>query len=280
MRALWLFHRRPVLAIGMALALVVVIGIAAATNGAGGRHAGAIVAAPTFRRGPASTTLPASTPRYTPSTVEPAATATQTSIDSRLAQAESPSSIAAAEVLAVPAPRDSSAYPAVPAEARESPIAYASSFTTELLDRNYRHQSRAELLAWAQAEESPNTLPGVPASIANKALYASLADPAMPGGTGASPVPSVKGWAADANAGTSQRVIDVLVTVDPAWTQIIDQGWEPRDPLMSMMDVTGTLIVGNGATTARHAVSMVLAVGSCDRVLGLGAMAVQNWTVR
>jgi hypothetical protein len=120
----------------------------------------------------------------------------------------------------------------------------------------------------------------VPASIANRAVYASLADPGMPGGTGASPVPSVEGWAADARGGTSQEVIDVLVTVDPAWTEIIDQGWEPRDPLMSMMDVTGTLIVRTGTTTARHAVSMVLAVGSCDRVPGLGAMAVQDWTVR
>lgn len=123
-------------------------------------------------------------------------------------------------------------------------------------------------------------LPGVPSSIANKALYASLADPDIGGGTGASPVPSPAVWAAEARTGTTQRVTDLLVSVDPSWTEIIDRGWEPRDPLMTIMDVTGTLIVGTGKTTARLSVSMVLALGSCDRAPGLGAMAVQDWTVR
>jgi len=204
----------------------------------------------------------------------------QASIDSQLARAESPSSIAAAEALTVPVASDSSAYPAVPASARENAATYAASFTAELLDRNYRSQSRAKLLAWAQGEEAPNTLPGVPASIANKALYASLADPGIAGGSGGSPVPSPALWATEASSGTTQRVSDVLVAVDPSWTQLIGKGWERRDPLMTMMDVTGTLVVSTGATTTAEAVSMDLALGSCERAPGLGAIAVQDWTVR
>jgi hypothetical protein len=285
MGALWLLHRRAVLAgialaVGLTLAVGIVIAIAAASKGNGGHHADAVVTSPTTRARPSSTTQGPPARAYTPSTVEPAQTAMQRSIDGQLARAESSSSIAAAAVLSVPAGEDSAAYPAVSAAVRQSPTAYASSFAAELLDRNYRGQSRAELLAWAQGEEAPNMLPGVPSSIANKALYASLADPGIGGGNGASPVPSPAVWAAEARTATTQRVTDLLVSVDPSWTEIIDRGWEPRDPLMTIMDVTGTLIVGTGKATARLSVSMVLTLGSCDRAPGLGAMAVQDWTVR
>ena len=60
-------------------------------------------------------------------------------------------------------------------------------------------QSRGALLAWAEHEEAPNTLPGVPASVAGKALVLSLADPDLPGGS-PSPVPSAPQWVADAEA--------------------------------------------------------------------------------
>ena len=76
-----------------------------------------------------------------------------------------------------------------------APIAVA--FTTELLDTNFAVQSRDALLAWAEHEEAPNTLPGVPASVAGKALVLSLADPDLPGGS-PSPVPSAPQWVADA----------------------------------------------------------------------------------
>jgi hypothetical protein len=286
MGVLWLLHRRAVLAagialaVGLALAVGIVIATAAASKGNSGHHPDAVATSPTVKARPSSTTPVPPARTYTPSTVEPAQTALQRSIDGQLARAESSSSIAAAEVLVVPAGEDSAAYPAVPAAARQSPTVYASSFAAELLNRNYRRQSRAELLTWAQAEEALNLLPGVPSSIANKTLYASLADPGIAGATGASPVPSPAAWAAAARTGTTQRVTDLLVAVDPSWAEIIDRGWEPRDPLMTIMDVTGVLIVSTGKTTARRPVSMVLALGSCDRAPGLGAMAVQDWTVR
>jgi hypothetical protein len=282
MRAVWLFHRRAALAVAVGLVLVAVVGIAAIIDGPGRGPVGTVASSPSARRGSSPTTPPAApaTAAYTPSTVEPAETAVQRSIDNELARAESPSSIEAAEALTLPVGRDSPAYPAVPTASREDAFAYASSFAAELLDRNYRAQSRGELLAWAQAEEAANTLPGVPASIANKALSASLADPGIAGGNGASPVPSLAVWTADARSGMTQRVTGLLVAVDPSWTQIVAKGWEPRDPLMTIMDVTGTLTVRTADTTASHQVSMVLALGSCDRAPGLGAMAVQDWMVR
>ena len=81
--------------------------------------------------------------------------------------------------------------PSVPTADRGDPGTYAIAFATELLDTNFAVQSRDALLAWAEHEEAPNTLPGVPASVAGKALVLSLADPDLPGGS-PSPVPSAR----------------------------------------------------------------------------------------
>ena len=92
-------------------------------------------------------------------------------------------------------------------------------FASELLDTNYATQSRAELLAWAELEEAPNTLPGVPGSVAGKALVLSLADPGLPGGT-PSPTPSAAQWASDGQRDEVQSVNGLQAEVDPDWTQI------------------------------------------------------------
>jgi hypothetical protein len=279
MRALWLFHRRAMLALGGAGALVVAIVLVSAIGAHGSRssHHTPSLSAPEV----SSTTLaPSAAPAaYVPSTVDPAATQSQTSVDQQLARAESASAIAAVGALAVPAGGDSTTYPAVPAAARLDPTAYAMAFSAELLDRDYRGQSQSQLLAWAEDEAAANTLPGVPAPIAGKALYASLVDPGMAGGTAAGPMPTLAEWAADKRAGETQRMVGVTVTVDSAWSRIIGDGWEPRDPLMTIMDVKGTLIVTAGTDTTRHAVAMVVTLGSCLRTPGLGAVAVQDWTI-
>lgn len=229
---------------------------------------------------PTTRGIQADATRYTPATLDPAATATQTAIDHRLAQAESPSSIAALETLEIPAGQDSAAYPAVPAVDRRDPTTYARAFVTELLNRTYSEQSRAELLAWAQTESSSNTLPGVPTSVQAKALYASLASPALAGGSDATPVPSELSWRSAARTASTQRVSAMATTVDRSWTELVGQGWEPRDPLMTMIDVRLTLTVTSNGVSVTHAASLVVALGSCNATPGLGAVAVQDWLVQ
>ena len=143
-------------------------------------------------------TTTAPTQRLAPTSIRQVPqTAIQRQIDAELAQAETPAAIAAAREAPSRRPAVSTAYPSVPTADRGDPGTYAVAFTTELLDTNFAVQSRGALLAWAEHEEAPNTLPGVPASVAGKALVLSLADPDLPGGS-PSPVPSAPQWVADA----------------------------------------------------------------------------------
>ena len=132
----------------------------------------------------------------------------------------------------------------------------------ELLNTSFTAQSRDALLAWAEDEEAPNTLPGVQASVAGKALVLSLADPDLPGGS-LSPVPSAPQWVADATGGVSQSVADVQAEVDPDWTQLISGGWQPRDALMTIETVTGTLTVATkGVAAPPESFSLTVTLGS------------------
>jgi hypothetical protein len=192
----------------------------------------------------------------------------------------SPGAIAAGLRTAVPAPKTSTAYPAIASAERVDPGAYATAFVSELLDTNFTAQSRGALLAWAEHEEAPNTLPGVPASVAGKALVLSLGDPDLPGGS-PSPVPSAAQWAAEGQGGMSQSVTDVQAEVDPDWTEIISLAWEPRDPLMTIETVTGTLITeAKGVTAPAESFSLIVTLGSAAHVrAGYGAVAVSDWTL-
>jgi hypothetical protein len=214
------------------------------------------------------------------STSEVPRTATQQRIDSALAQAETPAGIAAALRETVPAPDTSTAYPSVRSSDRSDPAAYATAFATELLDTNFTVQSRGALLVWAEHVEAPNTLPGVPANVAGKALVLSLADPDLPGGS-PSPVPSASLWLADAQRGVRQSVTDVQAEVDPDWTELISQGWQPRDPLMIVETVTGTMtVVVRGVPAQPESFSLTLTLGSGAFVqAGYGAVAASNWVL-
>ena len=279
MRPLWTFRRRLVLA----LAVCVVLAISAAVVVVGSRS-GRPSATRSAVTGPArpmpSTTTTAPPRQLVPTpTIKPPQTAIQKQIDAELAQAETTASIAAAEQTSVPAPAVSKGYPSIPTADRSDPTAYAIAFATELLDTNYATQPRAALLAWAEHEEAPNTLPGVPASVAGKALVLSLADPNLPGGT-PSPTPPATAWATDANNAVVQTVTDLQAQVDPDWTQIVSEGWQPRDPLMTIETVTGTLTVttkGKAATPVSF--TLTLTLGSAAHVHGYGAVAAGNWTV-
>ncbi len=279
-----MFHRRIFVA-------VIVVGVLACSSAvvlAGTHHRGHGVGAPTGSQSSSATT-PNSTARTAPTPrgrlaptsvgkVPPSAIEHQ--IDAELAAAEAPAAIAAAKRSTVPAPADSTAYPSVPTADRGDPGTYAIAFATELLDTNFAVESRDALLAWAEHEEAPNTLPGVPASVAGKALVLSLADPDLPGGS-PSPIPSAPQWTADAESGVSQSVTNVEAEVDPDWTQIISQGWQPSDPLMTVEVVTGTMAVAtSGALAPRQSFSLTLTLGSAAYTrAGYGAVAVADWTL-
>ena len=279
MRSLWVLHRRLVIGVAVCVVLVVSTAVVVAFSRNGHPSASRSPTAHPGRSAPATTTT-RSSPQLPPTPkIKPPETAVQRQIDSELAQAETPASIAAARATSVPAPAVSTAYPAVPIVDRSDATAYAIAFTTELLDINYATQTRAGLLAWAEHEEAPNTLPGVPTDVAGKALVLSLADPDLPGGS-PSPVPSPAGWAADAAAGVSQQVTDVATEVDPDWTEVVSEGWQPADPLMTIETVTGNLTVTtNGQAVPPESFTLTLTLGSAAHVRGYGAVAAGDWAV-
>jgi hypothetical protein len=282
MRALWMFHRRLIVAVALAVAIATSAGVVLVDS----RHDAADVSHPAVSRSAAGSTpsihsaTTAPHQRSSKPSVEPPATAIEKQVDTELAEAETPASIAAAEVANVPDPATSAAYPSIPLAGRSDPTAYAIAFATELLDTNYGAQSRDDLLAWAEYEEAPNTLPGVPASVAGKSLVLSLADPGLPGGT-PSPTPSASQWATDAQEGVTQSVDNVEAEVDPDWDQIVAEGWEPRDPRLTIETVTGTITVTtNGQAAAPQSFSLTLTLGSAAHVhAGYGAVAAGDWTV-
>lgn len=291
MRTAGTLHRRLVVGV----IVLVTLGVSGAVVLTGSRHSGP--GRPSTALRPAvghprsgSGTIRNPTPGPTTRLARPIApsplrqvpqTALQRQIDGELAQAETPAAIAAAQQTAVPSPAVSSAYPGVPTSDRDAPSAYAVAFATELLDTNFALQSRNALLSWAQHEEAPNTLPGVPAAVAAKALVLSLADPDLPGGS-PSPLPSAPQWGADASAGVSQSVGNVQAEVDPDWTQLVSEGWQARDPRLTIETVTGTLTVAtNGVASAPpETFSLTVTLGSAAHVrAAYGAVAAANWVL-
>jgi hypothetical protein len=280
MRILWTFRRR--LCVAVIVAAVVAVSSAVVLVGSRTHSSASLSVRPssrttqtTIRRN--STNRNALAPTSTSKVPQ---SALQRQIDAELAQAETPAAITAAQRTSVPAPDVSTAYPSIATADRSDPSAYAIAFVTELLDTNYAVASREGLLAWAEHEEAPNTLPGVPADVAGKALVLSLGDPDLPGGS-PSPVPSAAQWVAETQGGVSQSVTDVQAEVDPDWTQIISQGWQPHDPLMTVETVTGTLTVETkGVAAPPQSFSLSLTLGSAAHArAGYGAVAVTDWTL-
>jgi hypothetical protein len=143
------------------------------------------------------------------------------------------------------------------------------------LDVDYARQSRSGLLAWAEAQEAPNRMPGVPPSVAGKALVASLEAGAA---RGASPVPSLRRWAELAARGTSWHVSGLSATTDPSWSRLLGAGWSPADPLATIEDVTGQLTMARpGHLPVTTGFSLTVMLGSAAFHPGYGAVAVGDW---
>ena len=282
MRTLWMFHRRLILAVAVAVALATSAGVVLV----GSRHDTAAVSHPArqsighgARREP-SAGDDDSPPTSTEDECRPACDGHRTTGRRRAGPGGDPGLRWPRPRRQRPRPGDLCRLPIDPSADRSDPTAYAIAFATELLDTNYAAQSRADLLAWAEHEEAPNTLPGVPASVAGKALVLSLADPGLPGGT-PSPTPSASQWATNAEEGVTQSVDNVEAEVDPDWAQIIAEGWQPRDPRMTIETVTGTMTVTtNGQAVTPESFSLTLTLGTAAHVhAGYGAVAAADWTV-
>ncbi len=115
--------------------------------------------------------------------------------------------------------------------------------------------------------------------MADKALYLSLADPDLPGGPGSSPMPSAAEWASLAEAHATEAVSGLQAEVDPDWTGLVATGWQPVDPAMTILAVTGTLTVDQQGPQIVHSFALTLTIGSAARRPGYGAVAVDDWTV-
>lgn len=256
----------------VSIAVTVAMVLATAVGGAGqGRGVGT---RPLHTAAPAEY-RPGTRPQYQPVVVKPAATPEQSLMDSQLSHAEQIPAIPAGLLASLPAGGYSPDYPPIPDADRNNAIAFGTAFVTELVDRSYARQSRPDLLSWAQAESAPNTLPGVPAGIAGHSLMVSLIDPvALPG-----PVPAAGDWAEPGDAGEVQTVSNLQAVIDPAWLSLAATGWQPADPAMTILTVTGSLNTAGPARTRTRSFSLHLTVGSNSYRPGYGAVAVDDWTV-
>jgi hypothetical protein len=199
-------------------------------------------------------------------------------IDEKLASAmgQSGSAMAALEALTPPAPAWTTAYPAVPATVTQSDQGYAVAFTKELLNRDYRTQSRSDLARWLQAEAAAEMLPGVPAATAEHTLFGELMEPAAIGDQ-AGPVPTATQWTTLAGAGVKQHVYNVFVNPDPTWSGFVSQGFTSADPLLTVKDVTGVIATTrSGKTTTKH-FSFQLFLASALHHPGYGSFGIDQW---
>jgi hypothetical protein len=308
MRNLWYLHRLATVVVGGLSGLVLIAAVIVTVIGIHSHHPAAISSRPTSMS--TTTTIPGGQKQsselsssYHPSYITPPATSTEQQFDAELAAEETQSVTAAAESLTVAAPAYSSAYPALDGSDNSSAITYADAFITELLNTRYGAQTRAALLAWAQAEAAANTLPGVPPAVAPKALYGSLADPTLGGIQGTTPLLSARAWSDAAAQQQTQKVMGIEASYDQSWSQLVTAGFVPLDPLMTTVDLSGTLTItwphtvtstvgpGKKTHTVQRKVSRIveetrlehftvgLVLGSALHHPGYGVVAVDGWTV-
>ncbi|MHB1210568.1 MAG: hypothetical protein ACYC1I_12825 [Acidimicrobiales bacterium] len=222
-----------------------------------------------------STTTP-SPPRsnssYQPLRVRPPQTAVERAVNAAMVKNSLPG-LAVLTTAKCPSPATSTRFRSIGAPVSSSATLYAMAFTQELLDLDFATSTRDGLLAWANDNNAPNTLMGLPTSLSTKVLCVSLT-------TGPSPVPTAAAWNLLAKNRTTWRVSGLVVSVNPAWIQAMNSGWTSIDPLMVVYDVSGLLTVTKaGHPPVVKSIAFALTLGGASLHPGYGAVALDYWTV-
>lgn len=184
--------------------------------------------------------------------------------------------MAAAAALPVPAPAIGGGWPALGVDLTAD--GWARKFVHGLLDIDYARRERAALGAWLQAHEAPELLPGVPMSVADKVLYVSVLNSELFGGQ-ATPIPAAAEWKANADAGVRQWVSDLVTRPEHQWAQMVSAGWQPSDPRMTTLALSGLLTVERAGALTTHPFRLQLLVGSARWRDGYGTVAISDWQV-
>ena len=178
------------------------------------------------------------------------------------------------EELQVPPPADSGGWPSLPVT--EAPGPWAESFLGALLDVDYARQSR----------RCPRPLvgggggTGPPARRAReRGRQGALRFAARPRcrRRAGQPGALARRWAALGREGATQQASDLEVQVDPGWAQLVSSGWQPVDPRMVVLDVSGLLTENTASALEAHRFSCSVALGSARWHAGYGAVAVGDW---
>lgn len=249
---IWHLHRRAVLAVGMVLALVLLAGAMAVVLHASGAA----------RHPAAATRFPQ--PGTSSSASSPVPTASDVGEWNGIAPVK---------------PATSSDYPPVSDRDRRDPSIYARAFAVELFTRDYR-TNRADLLSWAQYEDSPLRSPNYPRADWSKVLVNSLTDLSWDKAAD-TPVPAEGPWLALGAQGAHQAVAQVSVTPDQRWEDAVAGGFQPSDPLATVRDVSMHVVrrASNSSEVMSFAVSLALQLGSSPRG-GYGVAATNDYVVR
>jgi hypothetical protein len=219
-----------------------------------------------------TTSPPSANSSYRPLRVQPPQTAVERAVNQRMTET-SQQTLSMLAAQSFPSPATSSTFGAIDAGDSQSATLYAMAFTQELLDIDFATSTRDGLLAWANYNNAPNTLMGLPTSLSTKVLCLSLT-------TGPSPVPTAQAWNLLAKSRVTWRASGLVVSMNPAWVQAMNSGWISIDPLMVIYDVSGLLTVTTpGHPPVVESVAFGLTLGGASLHSGYGAVALDYWTV-
>jgi hypothetical protein len=254
----WLLHRRAMVIVGIALAALIVVVVAAGTvlyaSGGTSKSDAEGVGTKTSTAAPASRHEPA------PASGAPA------------------TDIAYWNGLASVQPATTAAYPPIAAAALSDPGAYSKAFATELFTRDYGRSSRAQLIAWAQYEDAPLRSGKYPRDDWSKVLVDSLTDLTWDQAT-QTPIPAAGPWAVLASEHATWRVDRATSRVDPQWEQQVADGYQPGDRLASVWDVDLHITQRSKVGTSGLDVSLAVQLGTSARGR-YGVAATNNFELR